>query len=299
VAKTLTEDEVVQRAFPDGIVWLTGGKERKKERKRDSIEEMREVAKALGDDLSGYDTALAFENQYRTTIASKAALIVVDDVWSKADIEPLLAELPRFRFLFTTRDASIGRFVSAHEHRADLLDIAQSRELLASWAKLPVTLPATADYMIDECGKLPLAISVMGARLRGAGAEFWKDTLELLKKADLSAIEEQLPPGQGSFFKAVEVSFQSLTPEMQERYRALAVTQEGQRAVSASSDQTLNPRTTALIEPGRGSSAACRRCPYRCRKDTAGQSGKRKLFRLTLGEPKNAPPGVQAPTSPQ
>ena len=64
---------------------------------------------------------MACENQYRTTIASKAALIVVDDVWSKTDIEPLLAESPRSRFLFTTRDAAIGRFVGAHEHQAGCL----------------------------------------------------------------------------------------------------------------------------------------------------------------------------------
>ena len=37
LAKALTEDEVVQRAFPDGIVWITAGKERK----RDFIAEMR------------------------------------------------------------------------------------------------------------------------------------------------------------------------------------------------------------------------------------------------------------------
>jgi hypothetical protein len=42
LAKALTEDEVVQRAFPDGIVWIAVGRERK----RDFIEEMREVAKA-------------------------------------------------------------------------------------------------------------------------------------------------------------------------------------------------------------------------------------------------------------
>ena len=192
---------------------------------------MREVAKALGDDLSGYDTALACENQYRTTIANKAALIVVDDVWSKSDIEPLLAESPRSRFLFTTRDASIGRFVGAHEHRADLLDVAQSRELLASWANLPVAeLPATADEVIAECGRLPLALSVVGAMLRGESAEFWRDTLDLLRKVDLSAIQEQLPEGQQSFFKAVEVSFQSLKPEMQERYKALAVLLEDMAA---------------------------------------------------------------------
>jgi NB-ARC domain len=122
------------------------------------------VAKALGDDLSGYDTAPACENQYRTTIASKAALIVVDDVWSKTDIEQLLAESPRSRFLFTTRDASIGRFVSVHAHRADLLDVAQSRELLALWAHRSVAeLPSVADEVIAECGRLPLALSVVGA----------------------------------------------------------------------------------------------------------------------------------------
>lgn len=131
---------------------------------------------------------------------------MVDDVWSKADIEPLLAESPRSRFLFTTRDAAIRRFVGAREHRADLLTVSQSRELLASWANMPVAeLPAAADEVIAECGRLPLAISVVGAMLRGEDETFWKDTLELLRKADLSAIQEQLPDGQDSFFKAVEV----------------------------------------------------------------------------------------------
>jgi WD40 repeat protein len=220
LAKALTEDEVVQRAFPDGIVWITAGKEGR----RDFIEEMREVAKALGDDLSGYDTPLACENRYRTTIAQKAALIVVDDVWSKADIEPLLAESPRSRFLFTTRDASIGRFVAAREHRADLLDVRQSRELLALWVNLPVAeLPVAANDLIAECGWLPLAISVIGGLLRGAETALWQDTLDLLRKADFTSIEEQLPEGQQSFFKAIQISYQALKPEMQERYRSLAV----------------------------------------------------------------------------
>jgi WD40 repeat protein len=230
LAKALTDDEVVQRAFPDGIVWITAGKERK----RDFIEEMREVAKALGDDLTGYDTALACEHQYRTTVAGKAALIVVDDVWSKADIEPLLTESPRSRFLFTTRDASIGRFVAACEHRADLLDAGQARELLGLWANVPTNkLPATADDIVAQCGRLPLALSVVGAMLRDTDAQFWAATLSLLRKADLSAIENQLPEGQQSFFRAVEVSFQSLKPGMQERYKELAVLLEDMPAPPA------------------------------------------------------------------
>lgn len=111
------------------------------------------------------------------------------------------------------------------------MDIAQSRELLASWANLPVAeLSALADEVIAECGRLPLALSVVGAMLRSETAEFWADTLDLLRNADLSAIEEQLPEGQDSFFKAVEVSFQSLKPEMQGRYEALAVLVEDMAA---------------------------------------------------------------------
>lgn len=220
LAKALTDDEVVQRAFPDGIVWITAGKERK----RDFIEELRQIAEVLGGDANTGKKVTDWQDEYRIRIANKAALIVVDDVWSKADIEPLLAESPRSRFLFTTRDASIGRFVGAHEHRADLLDLAQSRELLASWANVPLAeLPPIADEIILECGRLPLALSVVGAILRGASADFWNDTRHLLRNADLSAFQDQLPEGQDSFFKVVEVSFQRLKPELQERYKELAV----------------------------------------------------------------------------
>ena len=220
LAKALTDDQVVQRAFPDGIVWITAGHERQ----RDFTAEMREVAKALGDDLSRYENDEACKNQYRTTIASKAALIVVDDVWSKAGIDPLLAESPRSRFLFTTRDAAIGNLVGARDHRADLLDDAQSRELLALWANQPFPeLPAVADEIIRECGRLPLALSVLGGMLRGKNTQYWADTLVRLRKADISSIRKQLPTGQETFFKAVETSFRSLEPEMQEQYKALAV----------------------------------------------------------------------------
>ena len=84
-------------------------------------------------------------------------------------------------------------------------------------------LPPSANEIVEQCGNLPLALSVVGGMLRDASHKSWQDTLDLLRNADLSAIEDQLPEGQQSFFKAVEVSFQSLKPEMQERYKALAM----------------------------------------------------------------------------
>jgi hypothetical protein len=92
---------------------------------------LREITSLLG---GARDKAVGPETLYRTTIAKKAALIVIDDVWSKVDLDPFLAESPRSRFLFTTRDASIARFSGAREHRVGLLDASKSRELLALWA---------------------------------------------------------------------------------------------------------------------------------------------------------------------
>jgi hypothetical protein len=83
LAQALCHDDVVQQAFPDGIIWVAVGKEASMDLAR-----LREVGKAIGDDLSCYDSDLAARNQYRNTIRDKAALIVVDDVWKASDLEP-------------------------------------------------------------------------------------------------------------------------------------------------------------------------------------------------------------------
>jgi len=231
LAHALTRDKVVQDAFPDGVIWITMGREQAS----DLLPRFREVCKALGDDLQRYDTLPAAINQYKTALAQKAALIVVDDIWRKTDLEPFFADSQRSRLLFTTRDASIARFIGAREHWAELLPLDQARELLAAWAGLDdkLRLPklnAFIDALIKECGNLPLALSVVGAMLRGATHEEWEDALRLLRRADLTAIADRLPPGQDSFFRAVQVSFAALAPEMQTRYKALAVLLEGTAA---------------------------------------------------------------------
>jgi len=213
LAQALFKDEVVREAFPDGLVWITVGREPT----RDLAASLRQIAHALG---APANESVAPETLYRTTIADKAALIVIDDIWSKADLDPFLAESPRSRFLFTTRDAAIARFSGAREHRVDLLDDPQARELLALWAG---ALAPAADYILRECGGLPLALSTVGALLRGATPAEWPDTAALLRNADLAAIEDQLPPGQQSFFRAIDVSVKALPPEIQQRYCKLAV----------------------------------------------------------------------------
>jgi hypothetical protein len=221
LATALCRDTAVQRAFPDGIAWITVGREWD----GDFVPRMREVGRALGQDVEhGWDTKQACENRYKTTLREKAALVVVDDVWSLEHLQPLLVDAPRSRFLFTTRDATIASALTERNFSADLLSNAEARELLARAARMEVTaLPPEASEIIHECRGLAAAISQIGGTLKGKATEEWRDTLEALKRADISEIEERLPTGQISFFKSLEVSVQALPDQMQDRYRKLAV----------------------------------------------------------------------------
>ena len=220
LATALCRDPVVQRAFPDGIAWITVGSEWD----GDFVTRMREVARALGDDLAGYDNPLACQNRYRTILRDKAALVVVDDVWSLEHLQPLLVDAPRSRFLFTTRDAGIVKAVTNRRYMANLLSEEEARDLLARRADIAVeSLPPEADAIIHACGKLAIAVAQVGSSLRDLSIAEWRDTLDALERADISAIEDRLPPGQRSFFKSLAVSVDALSPQMRERYQALAV----------------------------------------------------------------------------
>jgi len=221
LAQSLCHDEVVQQAFPDGVIWVTAGKEST----FDVVTRLREVGKALDDDLSRYDNELGCRNQYRSTIRGKAALIVIDDVWKAADIEPLRAESPRSRLLLTTRDSDIAAAVGAQEHTAGLLTEQQSLEVLARWSGIEVPhLPPQAAYLAQECGHLPLALAMVGAMLRGKPPRFWQTVCDFLRHADLKKIKADFSDyPHKDLFRAIQVSVEALAEPTRQLYLDLAV----------------------------------------------------------------------------
>jgi NB-ARC domain len=152
-------------------------------------------------------------------------LIVIDDVWHARDVKPFRADSPRSRLLFATRDASIAAAVGAQEDTVNLLTQEQSREVLARWLGLQTDkLPSQADSLIRECGRLWLALSMIGAMLKGKPPAYWDLVLDLLGKADLEKIKAQFPDyPHSSLFRAIQVSVDALDPIACERYLALAV----------------------------------------------------------------------------
>ncbi len=223
LAQELCHDDVVQQAFPDGIFWFTVGQELK----FDFVSRLRQVP-ALDRLLGEYQGEEACISQYRDVLQKKAALIVLDDVWSASDVRPFYAESPRSRLLFTTRDASIAALFAAGEFRAELLTEDQSREVLKRWSGWPSeVLPAEATDIIHECGRLPLALSMIGASLHGESSAAWHGVADRLRRADLSLIEGDVGAYQHtSFLRAIQVSLEALekkNPRDKERYIPLAI----------------------------------------------------------------------------
>jgi hypothetical protein len=157
-------------------------------------------------------------------LADKACLLILDDVWKARDAGTFDSLGPHCRMLITTRNADIITDLGGAEYPLGLLEEPKARKLLADWAGQNVDyLPQEADEIVQECGRLPLALAMTGAMLRGKPHR-WKNVLHKLQNADLDKIQRQFPHyPHHDLLKAIQVSVDDLKPDLQARYFDFAV----------------------------------------------------------------------------
>jgi len=178
LATALCHDEVIQAAFPDGVIWVTIGKD-----PGNITEQMKFIGTKLGDSPGHYTSETAGSDRLRTLLAHKAVLLVLDDVWNAEHIQPFRLEAPRCRTLFTTRDDGIALSVGASEVRLGTLNKEQSLELLREWAGHDDNKLAD---IAEKLGNLPLALKLAGARLReGMSGKEWLETFQHVSQIKL------------------------------------------------------------------------------------------------------------------
>ena len=171
LAAALCWDEVVQAAFPDGIFWVEIGREA-----RELVPRMAQIGARLGDDPKLYSTLETSQDNLRNLLRSKAALIVLDDVWDANVVDLFKANAPRCRILFTTRDGTIAQKHDAQEIHLGVMTPAQSLELLR--ARAGRDDPRLAE-IAERLGHLPLALKLAGAHLsEGMSAAEWLESFQ-------------------------------------------------------------------------------------------------------------------------
>ncbi|CAL5205975.1 unnamed protein product [Lathyrus oleraceus] len=100
-------------------------------------------------------------------------LIVLDDVWSKPVLEQLVFRIPRVKYIVVSR----FRFVDTI-YQVEKLSEDDALSLFCHHAFGQKSIPFAANnnlvkQVVAECGKLPLALKVIGASLRDQNELFW------------------------------------------------------------------------------------------------------------------------------
>ena len=220
LAAAVAHDSDVQKAFPDGIVWVPIGQ-------TPALVSLQfDVMTALGVNPQPFDNPSQGTTRLREALREKRCLLILDDVWKPLDAFAFNALGPQGRMLVTTRKLSTISTLTHHQHEVKVLSEAQALQLLGQWfdqtdfEQIPLD---TRKALVKECGCLPLAVASVGALLkRRPGRE--NNILKKLQEADLAAIKEQFPDyPYPDLLKTLQVSVDDLPEELRERYLDFAV----------------------------------------------------------------------------
>ncbi|MER7249173.1 BTAD domain-containing putative transcriptional regulator [Kribbella sp. NPDC000426] len=156
---------------------------------------------------------------WRSELAGRQILVVLDNAPDSAAVRPLLAGGPRCGVLVTSRRQLTGLDATARL-ALDVLRPEDARDLLAEivGADRAGSANAAAE-VVNQCGYLPLAIRVAGARLRHRPS--W--TIEHLAKR-LDAEDRrlaELSTDSGGVSPAFALSYEHLPPDQQRLFRLL------------------------------------------------------------------------------
>src|SRR5215469_12786497 len=110
----------------------------------------------------------ALSGLFRSVLAGKRALVVLDNARSAEQVRPLLPGSPGCLAVVTSRDQLAGLIATegAHPLALDLLTVADARDLLARrlGADRVAAEPEAVDHIIAACARLPLALTIAAAR---------------------------------------------------------------------------------------------------------------------------------------
>ena len=153
---------------------------------------------------------------YRTRLAGRRMLIVLDDARDAAQARPLVPGSVSCGVLVTSRNLMPG-LVGGRLVDLDVLDRAEARALLAKIVG-PDRLdaePDATDRLLAACAGLPLAIRIAGVRL--AGRTCWTIGSLAAKVADERRRMDEFTAGDLAVRACFQVSFDSLPAARQGR----------------------------------------------------------------------------------
>lgn len=244
--------------FTDGQLYLDLQGEKAEVRDAATGDGLRSLLYALGVQIANvpdtFDTRIGM---YRSLTAKKRFLVLLDNVLDVSQVRPLLPNSADSLVLVTSRRTLVGLAVldGAHLIHLDVPDPAAARELLERrLAGRPDALATDAevvDEIIELCGRLPLALAVLAARLIARPSLSTTTVLgELRSGAGRLAA---FPGGRGldDLRTAFSWSYRRLSAEAARLFRLMSIAPDGGltlRSLTALADRDRPQILAALSE---------------------------------------------------
>ncbi|SOB82463.1 AfsR/SARP family transcriptional regulator [Streptomyces sp. 1331.2] len=158
---------------------------------------------------------------YRSALAGRRVLVVLDNAATPGHVEPLLPGSAGCAVLITSRHRLAG-LAGAHQLRLDTLPTEQALELLTRivGAERVAAEADAAEEVVRACGLLPLAVRIAASRLAADPALTLAALAEGLRHEHRLA---ELSDGERTVEATFALSYRRLDPELARAFRLLSL----------------------------------------------------------------------------
>ncbi|MFE0644894.1 BTAD domain-containing putative transcriptional regulator [Streptomyces sp. NPDC058877] len=159
---------------------------------------------------------------YRTRLASRRVLVVLDDAAGEGQVLPLLPGSRGCAVLVTGR-ARLTALPGAHRVELDVLAEDRALELLSRIVgrERVVTEAAAAEALVRTVGRLPLALRIVAARL--AARPHWTLASMVQRLANERHRLDELAHGEMTMRASLSLTYEGLAPEDRRLLRLLSM----------------------------------------------------------------------------
>ena len=224
MARLLVHRVEIQERFPDGVVWVTVGEDAMGP---ELAEKVINAVCLVGGDRPAVTDPVAAGVELGRAVGDRRMLLVVDDVWSAAQVEPFLIGGPGAARLFTMRIRGVVPG-SAELVRVDQMASGEAEQLLT--AGVGRVSGGVVAGLLAATGRWPVLLALVNGAVRadqsaGRGAE---DSMgEILHELDVTgptALDvSDTQERHTAVSRTIGVSLNRLTAEQRARYLELAV----------------------------------------------------------------------------
>jgi DNA-binding SARP family transcriptional activator/tetratricopeptide (TPR) repeat protein len=207
--------------YPDGQLYINlRGADHKK---LSAANALSRLLRGLGVTDSGIpDDVQEACSLYRTMLADRRVLVILDNARNAAQIRPLLPGAGSSAVLITSRN-QCADLPGAMRLRLPLLTADEAVDLLVKRiGTTRVTAePATARELVEACGRLPVALAVVAGRLAARPDRTLRDCLDQL--ADARSRLDELGADDAAVLAGFDLGYRELGPASAEIFRMAAL----------------------------------------------------------------------------